>query len=117
MEKWGIVTGTIAVTVMVVAVIVSATSQQPLYGIGLTATVLGLIWLFMPRREDAIPRRYIVFLAVFAFSAVLPQSVGLPLQIVALVGAFLEWLVVPAAERRGNGVVLIAGLFVGFWAH
>ncbi|WP_235565049.1 O-antigen ligase family protein [Arthrobacter sp. Soil764] len=95
---------------------VLASSGTPMLGAGLLAAILGLMWLVWPRKEGAIPRRYVVFLSAFAFSSVLPQSVGLPLQIVALVGAFLEWLCTPAAERRGNGVVLTAGLFIGFWA-
>lgn len=116
MRKWGIMAVAVAVTAVLVGVAVLASNRAPMLGVGVVAGVLGLMWLVWPRREGAVPRRYVVFLGAFAFSSVLPQSVGLPLQIVALVGAFLEWLCTPAVERRGNGVVLVAGLFIGFWA-
>lgn len=102
--------------VALVAAAVVAANISPGLGIGVAAVVLGILWLTYQRGEAGIPRRYMLFLTAFAFSSVLPAGVGLPLQILALVGAFAEWLFTPAAERRGNGVVLLAGLFIGFWA-
>jgi len=106
----------VAVMAALVAVVVLVSNREPMLGVGVVAALFGVLWLLWPRREGGLPRRYVAFLAAFAFSSVLPQSVGLPLQILALIGAFLEWLLTPAAERRGNGVVLAAGLFIGFWA-
>lgn len=117
MGKWGITVLCAAMTVALVSTaVVAANNNNTALATGIAAAVLGVFWLAYPRGDSAIPRRYVVFLGAFAFSSILPQSVGLPLQIVALVGAFLEWLCTPPAERRGNGVVLAAGLFVGFWA-
>lgn len=116
MGKWGITVLCAAVVAALVAAAVLAADVSQGLGVAATAAVLGLLWLAYPRGDADLPRRYVLFLAAFAFSSVLPTSVGLPLQILALVGAFAEWLFSSPPERRGNGVVLLSALFVGFWA-
>lgn len=116
MGKWGIIALCATSTVLLVSAAVVVTNNNTALAAGIVAAILAAFWLAHPRGDAGIPRRYVVFLSAFAFSSILPQSIGLPLQIIALVGAFLEWFCTPATERRGNGVVTAAGLFIGFWA-
>src|SRR5690349_7429712 len=70
----------------------------------LGALALG-ICLAIPRGPDRAPRRIVLLLAAFTFSAFAPGSLGLLIQLAALVMAMFEYLLVPRDQRRGRAVV------------
>lgn len=73
------------------------------------------VWAIVPRRPDVLPRRLVLLVALFTFSSLLPSGLGLPVQVGVLGMAFVEWLAVPAAKRRGGAVVLACLAIIGYW--
>ncbi|ORI19567.1 hypothetical protein BJD99_00250 [Rhodococcus sp. 1163] len=75
-----------------------------------------LAWSVIPRKDDALPRRIVLFVGAFTFGSLVGTNFGLIIQIAALAGAFLEWICTPAALRRGGVVVAWTFALIGFWA-
>ncbi|VXA97298.1 O-antigen ligase [Citricoccus sp. K5] len=57
-----------------------------------------------------------LLLAAFMFSSVLPTSLGAPLQILVLVGAFAEWFLNSRNRRGSNLIFLLTLVTVAYWA-
>jgi O-antigen ligase len=80
------------------------------------AALAGFVWFVIPGQEDATPKWLTVFLLALAFGTVLPTQLSFLVQALALVGAYIAWLRVPAGQRRGGAAVgWVTGILV-FWA-
>lgn len=86
------------------------------WGVLIVPSIISIIWIIFPRRNDLLPRRIVILLTALMFASLLPGSLSAPIQIIALVGAFAEWLLARPSQRRAGIVVLVAGLFIGYWA-
>ncbi|QXW04679.1 O-antigen ligase family protein [Rhodococcus globerulus] len=82
----------------------------------MTAAAALFVWFTLPRKADALPRRIVLFIGAFTFGSLIGTNFGLIIQILALVGAFAEWIATPKALRRGGVVVGWAAAVIGFWA-
>ncbi|MCR2823953.1 O-antigen ligase family protein [Microbacterium sp. zg.Y909] len=101
-----------AAAVVLVFGVVMLSLENMLFGL----LIVGVVWLIIPARPEATPKWITILLAAIIFGSLLPTSVSVLFQGLALLVGYLAWLAAPAAERRAPGVVLWATLAVGYWA-
>lgn len=108
--------GGLAVAGAVTAGAVALGNQTLLAGVGIVAFAAACAWLLMPQRLNQTPKLFILLIVAFMFSSLLPSSVSLAVQGIAVVASIIAWLKVPAAERRGKFVVGAALGILILWA-
>jgi O-antigen ligase len=92
-----------------------ALSRNPIVGLALIGIPLVIVWIFLPRRADAAPRWFVLFIWLFGFGDVLPYAVGFCLQLVALVSGVVLWVSAPARSRRGGTVFAWGCAILLYW--
>lgn len=102
-------------TIALVAGIASVTVSLSIVLGFVSLFALLAIWTIRQQRVDRLPSIYYGFFILLVFSSLLPASVNLPLQLAALGGAVLAWLLQPREERRGGPVVGWAIAVIAFW--
>ncbi|GGE99213.1 O-antigen ligase family protein [Mycetocola zhadangensis] len=91
-------------------------TSEPTYAIVLAAAIAAVVWLIVPSKVDSTPKWLTAFLLAMIFGTVLPTQVSFAVQALALAAAYVAWLTVPPAERRGKAAVGWVTAILAFWA-
>jgi O-antigen ligase len=110
---WG---SAVAVVIILTVGVLYATNVDVAFGAATLGLLAVIMWLALPSKGDKTPKWVSLFLLALAFSTVLPSAASYAVQMIALAGGFVFWLMLPSDERRGKAVVIWAALVIGFWA-
>ena len=92
-----------------------ALPRNPIVGLAIIGIPLIIVWILVPRRADAAPRWFVLFVWLFGFSDVLPYALGFGLQLVALTSGVVLWALTPARSRRGGAVFAWGCAILLYW--
>ncbi|MBT2585628.1 O-antigen ligase [Arthrobacter sp. ISL-95] len=110
------VLGGLAATGLVTVAAVVLNNESLVAGVGVVAFAGVCTWLLLPQRKNQTPKLLMLLIVAFMFSSLLPSTVSLAVQGVAVAASIIAWLKVPAAERRGKFVVGAAFAILVLWA-
>jgi O-antigen ligase len=110
------IAGSVATAALATGAAVVLINNSMVAGISVVAFIVICAWLLLPQRKDQTPKLLMLLIVAFMFSSLLPSSVSLAVQGIAVLASIIAWLKVPAAERRGKFVVGAALGVLVLWA-